>query len=337
MIYPKFLSKNDTVAVIAPSNGVSDNVKLNRLNNSIKYFENLSFNVIQGENIRTSIDGRSGSVYDRLQELYKVYNNNKVKFVCSVSGGEYLKEILNNLDYNVIKNNVKWLQGYSDPTGLLYTITTKLDIATIYGCNFCSFGMNKLHKSLENNINILKGNIIVQNSFSKYENGYYNYVTGLEEYNLDKDVKWVNLNDKKEIKLKGRIIGGCLDVLLDIAFSKFDYTNEFLNRYKDDKIIWYFDNYNINEDNILQSLNVLKSKNWFKNIGGIVFGRNTMDLNGVTDKFKLEVEKFIKDLNIDVIFDMDIGHKPPTLTIINGSLVEITSNENICEFKTYLN
>ena len=47
-------------------------------------------------------------------------------------------------------------EGYSDPTGLHYTITTRLDIATIYGSNFCEFGMNPWHKSLEDNLKILE-------------------------------------------------------------------------------------------------------------------------------------------------------------------------------------
>ena len=61
---------------------------------------------------------------------------------------------------DIIRKNPKWLQGYSDPTGLLFTITTNLDIATIYGSNFCVFGMKNWHKSCLDNLEILKGNII---------------------------------------------------------------------------------------------------------------------------------------------------------------------------------
>ena len=48
---------------------------------------------------------------------------------------------------SLIRNHPKWLQGYSDPTGLLFTITTNLDIATIYADNFCVFGMKPWYKS----------------------------------------------------------------------------------------------------------------------------------------------------------------------------------------------
>ena len=340
MEYPRFLNENESVsiAVIAPSNGISDIAKLNRLDSSIKYFKTIGCNVIEGKNIRNSIDGRSGSVKERLEELYDMYNDSNIKYISCVSGGDYLGEILNKLDFNVIKNNVKWLQGYSDPTGLLYTITTKLDIATIYGSNFCSFGMSKLHSSLKNNIEMLKGNIIPQYSFDKYENGYHNYITGIEEYVLDKEVKWINLDNKECVKLSGRIIGGCTDVLLTIVGTKLDYTKEFLNRYNHDKFIWYFDNFDITEDSIYSSLTKFNNAGWFKNISGIMFGRNTMDTNGVSKKFIDEVKRFLIDnnINIDVIFDTDIGHKPPQLSIINGSMVEVVSENKKGCLKMYL-
>ena len=338
MIYPKFLKEYDSIGIIAPSDGVTNELKKNRLDNAIKNLKLLKFNIVEGKNIRNSVKGRSGSVVERLNELYDMYNNPNVKMISSVSGGDYLIEILDKLDYEVINKNTKWIQGYSDPTGILYTITTKLDIATIYGNNFCSYGMEKMHKSLQNNIEILKGNIIKQNSFQKYENGYSNYITGLEEYRLDRNVKWININNKQQIKFNGRVIGGCTDVLLKVVNTKFDYTKEFIKRYCNDKIIWYFDNYDITEKNIFYSLSKFNEAGWFKNIGGILFGRNTMDKTGVTKNFMLEVQKFliINNINIDVIFDVDIGHKPPQLTIINGSLVDVISKDNEGQIITYL-
>ena len=41
----------------------------------------------------------------------------------------------------------------------------------------------------------------------------------------------------------GRLIGGCIDVLKDIIGTKYDGTLDFIEKYKDDGIIWYFDNF----------------------------------------------------------------------------------------------
>lgn len=130
MIYPEFLKEKDTIGVTAPSDGITDKLKLKRLDNAIKSFK-----------------GRSSSSKDQAKELESLYLDNNTKAIISASGGDFLLEMLSELDFSLIRNHPKWLQGYSDPTGLLFTITTNLDIATIYADNFCVFGMKPWYKS----------------------------------------------------------------------------------------------------------------------------------------------------------------------------------------------
>ena len=188
MIYPEFLKEKDTIGVTAPSDGITDEVKLKRLDNAIKNFE-------ETPNVRCSFKGRSSSSKERASELESLYKDDNIKAIITSGGGDFLLEMLSEVDFNAIKDNPKWLQGYSDPTGLLFTITTNLDIATIYADNFKTFGMEPWHKSLENNLEILKGNIIEQTSFSKYEEDK-KLITGLEPFNLTKKVYWKNLNNE---------------------------------------------------------------------------------------------------------------------------------------------
>ena len=224
MIYPEFLEEFDTIGVTAPSDGIIDELKVNRLNNAIKNIENKNYKIIETKNVRTSNKGRSSNSLIQAKELEELFLNENVKGIVCASGGEFLLEMLSYLNFDIIKNNIKWLQGYSDPTGLLYTITINLDIATIYRNNFCAFGMNPWHKSLEYNIEILKGNIIIQNSFEKYEENI-KYITGLEPYNLIHNVKWESLNNEEKLEMNGRIIGGCIDILKEIFGTRFFKTN----------------------------------------------------------------------------------------------------------------
>lgn len=159
MIYPEFLKEKDTIGVTAPSDGITDEVKLKRLDNAIKNFEEKGFIIKETPNVRCSFKGRSSSSKERASELESLYEDKEVNAIITSGGGDFLLEMLSELDFNTIKDNPKWLQGYSDPTGLLFTITTNLDIATIYADNFKTFGMEPWHKSLENNLEILKGNI----------------------------------------------------------------------------------------------------------------------------------------------------------------------------------
>ncbi len=326
MIYPEFLKEHDTIGVTAPSDGITDEVKLKRLDNAIKNFEDRSFIIKETPNVRCSVKGRSSSSKERAEELERLYKDDNVKTIITSGGGDFLLEMLSELDFNVIKDNPKWLQGYSDPTGLLFTITTNLDIATVYSDNFKTFGMEPWHKSLENNLEILKGNIIEQTSFSKYEEDK-KLITGLEPFNLTKKVYWKNLNNEEVINIKGRIIGGCLDLITELFGTRFDNTKAFLEKYKDDGIIWYFDVCELSSESLIRTLWKLKDNGYFKYTKGIIFGRSFIYNSYYDISYEETIYESLKDLNIPIIINADIGHVSPRMTIINGAIATITSSK----------
>ncbi len=326
MIYPEFLKEHDTIGVTAPSDGITDEVKLKRLDNAIKNFEDRSFIIKETPNVRCSVKGRSSSSKERAEELERLYKDDNVKTIITSGGGDFLLEMLSELDFNVIKDNPKWLQGYSDPTGLLFTITTNLDIATVYSDNFKTFGMEPWHKSLENNLEILKGNIIEQTSFSKYEEDK-KLITGLESFNLTKKVYWKNLNNEEVINIKGRIIGGCLDLITELFGTRFDNTKAFLEKYNDDGIIWYFDVCELSSESLIRTLWKLKDNGYFKYTKGIIFGRSFIYNSYYDISYEETIYESLKDLNIPIIINADIGHVSPRMTIINGAIATITSSK----------
>ena len=326
MIYPEFLKEHDIIGVTAPSDGITDEVKLKRLDNAIKNFEDRSFIIKETPNVRCSVKGRSSSSKERASELESLYKDDNVKTIITSGGGDFLLEMLSEVDFNVIKDNPKWLQGYSDPTGLLFTITTNLDIATVYADNFKTFGMEPWHKSLENNLEILKGNIVEQTSFSKYEEDK-KLITGLEPYNLTKKVYWKNLNNEDTLNIKGRIIGGCLDLVTELFGTRFDKTKAFLEKYKDDGIIWYFDVCELSSESLIRTLWKLKDNGYFKYTKGILFSR-VYACNSYYDiSYEEAIYESLKDLNIPIIINADIGHVSPRMTIINGAIATITSSK----------
>lgn len=324
MIYPKFLDKNDTIGVTAPSDGIVEAIDLFRLNNAIKKFNELGYEIKETKNVRTSIKGKSAPSKIQANELESLFKDEKIKSIICAGGGDFLLEMLSEVNLEVIKNNPKWLQGYSDPTGLLFTITTNLDIATIYSDNFKSFGMENWHKSLENNLKILEGNLIKQESFEKYESSRGEKIIGNEGYNLDIEVKWENLNNE-EINVRGRMIGGCLDILSELFGTRFDKTKEFIKRYKEDGIVWYLENCEMTSENIIRTLWKFKDNGWFENTKGFIFGRSALEKSCYDISFKEAVTRVLGDLNIPIIFNADIGHVSPRITIINGAICNVVS------------
>lgn len=326
MIYPEFLKEKDYIGITAPSDGTIEEIDIYRLNNAIKKFEELNYKIKETDDVRTSIKGKSAPSKVQAKELEDLFKDEKVKCIICASGGDFLLEMLSEVNLDFIKNNPKWLQGYSDPTGLLFTITTNLDIATIYADNFKGFGMEKWHKSLENNLKILEGNLIKQKSFEKYESTRTERTIGNEGYNLDANVKWENLNDK-EIDIKGRIIGGCLDILSELFGTRFDKTKDFIEKYKNDGIIWYFENCEMTSENVIRTLWKFKDNGWFEHTNGIIFGRSALEKSCYDISFKEAVIRVLGELNIPIIFNADIGHVSPRMTIINGAICNCHSKD----------
>ncbi len=324
MIYPGFIRDNDIIGVTACSGGLSEEIDRIRTESAVEEFEKRHLRIKKTENVHTDVLGRSSDGRTRAGELTELAENPEIKAVIIAKGGDYLAEMLPFLDYDMFSANPKWYQGYSDPTGLLFGITTKCDIATLYSSNFAEFSMKPWHESLENNIRILKGESLVQTSFDHYQDGFTDHVTGTETYRKDMPVCWTGLRGEKDLTMKGRMIGGCLDVLLKLVGTPFEDVKGFVKKYKPDGIIWYMESFATDGENLTIDLWHLRQAGWFEGASGFVFGRPCFykSFSGIT--YEEAVRNALGDMNVPIITGADVGHKKPSITIINGAVGEIT-------------
>lgn len=328
--YPKKLNENDIMGIVAVSDGANED----KIDISISNFNKLGFNVVETESVRcsnllVSTDGKT-----RAEEFIELWQNRNVKYILSARGGEFLMEMLPYLDEysNMIRiSEPKWVQGYSDPSLLLFYLTTKFEIATIHAENLSEFAMDldRYHKCLKNTINFLKSkdNEFVEESFDKYQ------LTEFEEgnfrgYNLTEDSKCVLFgSNDKNISVEGRIIGGCIDALSILLGTKYDYANKFCKKY-DEGIIWYIDNCELNSAEFYRRLWQAREAGWFSNVNAFLIGRSYAFTKSVGDFTFLDaINKALYDLNVPIIYNVDIGHVPPQLTIINGSYAKVEYND----------
>lgn len=324
MIYPADLYNNYYIGVTATSSGFDNEADYRRLDSAINHFKDLGYSVITTPNVRTNIKGRSSDGRTRAKELTELIMDSKVGMIFAASGGDFLVEMLPYLDFGKIRDNPKWIQGFSDTTGLTFTITTNLDIATIYSYNFSSFGMENWHSSLFDNLRILEGNDFLQKSYDLHQDGYYPRITGLEEFVLEKKVEW---NTYGEVDVRGRMIGGCLDCLLNIVGTRYDKTAEFVERYCEDGILWFLESYSLNSEALIRGLWQLKEAGWFRNAVGFIFGRPAMYEMIYDISYEEAVYSVLGDLSLPIILNADIGHKPPQFTIINGAMAHVKSKD----------
>ncbi len=327
MRYPEKLKKGDTIGITAPSHGMEEADFL-RIDNAIKKLEEKGFKVIETPNVRTDFKGRSSSKEQRAKEFMELWENPEVKAIILASGGDFLCEVLDCLDFERLKNTPpKWIQGYSDCTNLTYIFTLNLDIATIYGPTYKAFGMNDWHISLENSIKLMQGEELVQNSYEKHQE-FKGFAQGDEEdpylgYDLTQKVEWKALNNEKEINFKGRAIGGCFDVVKNLIGTKYDKVNEFIDKYKSDGIVWFLEVFEASTPGLFCNLWQMKNAGYFKNCKGIIFGRPLM----IREDYEISYEQTLRDIfkneEFPVIINADIGHVPPQIPIVTGAKIEI--------------
>lgn len=323
MIYPKFIKKGDLIGVPAPSAGAGNQLYINKYNNAEKRLKELGYNLSLSKNLYSDYMARSASAKVRAKEINEMFESQSIDLILCAAGGEFLVECLPFVDFEKLSKSPKYVCGFSDPTGLLYTITSKYDIATIYGQNYGSYGAIEIYDSEKDFLKAISGEKLNFNSYELYEEESLEKVTGLEPSNLTEKVEWKVLNDK-EVNVKGRIIGGCFDIISELAGTKYDGINRFNEKYKEDGIIWYFDNCELTMEETIRVLWKMNEFDYFKYTKCVIFGRFGVN----TTYYDYDVQTCIKDsilgqFNIPIIYDVDISHKNPSLTIINGALATI--------------
>ena len=322
MKYPKFLSKNDKIAYVAPSCGCAYEPYLSRLNSSIKVLSDMGYVIECGPNAyKNEAIGRSNTPIECANEINYYFKDNECSALFSVGGGELMLEILPYVDFDEIENNPKWFMGYSDNTNLTYLLTTICDIASIYGPNAPTFGITPHHKSLEDALDILTGKKLEVENYDLWEKA--------ENHSKEDPLAGLNLTEPcnimsyptNEVKMSGRLIGGCIDVLVSLIGTKFDKTVEFIEKYQSDGIIWFLEACDLNNVALRRALFQMDQAGWFKNIKGLIMGR---PLSGMTEFFGMDrfvaVKEIMNKYNIPILFDVDLGHLPPAMPIITGSV-----------------
>ena len=315
MIIPKFLGEGQKIGVTAPSFGVVEPLDIVRFDHAEETLLKKGHPIRKTPNVHTADEsGRSSPFMQRVTELGSLLEDPSVGAVVSASGGDYQCEMLMGMDWDFIERHPKWIQGYSDNTVLLFKITAEHDIATVYCSNFGDFGMEPWHRSVSENLEFLEGKRTEQRSFDTYQDGFVDRKTGLEPYNEDKKVAWIC--SKGDCSFSGRLIGGCMDVLEWYQRKGNLDMNGFLTKYAKDGVIWYMETYDMDESRVRKMFKGMSKDGWFDGVTGFVFGR-PLFYNG--DDYQKVVSDVLKDYDVPIVFNADVGHKPPRMTIINGA------------------
>ncbi len=325
----RFLKNN--IFVTAPSDSINNEGDKLRLENAIKKFDTLGIKVILGKTVNIKNVYSNDEYKRKALEVEGALLDDNIDTVIAANGGDTEINIIKYIDFDRLKSKInkeKIFQGFSDNSILTFLLTTLSDWKTFYAPCFPTFGYDNWDKTIMDNLELLKGNIIEQKSQDFFETNSFKKIKGKElyGYNLDTPSKIFELTGKDNFIIRGTLLGGCLDVLKQIVNSKYDKIREYNNKHT--KIIWFIENCAMNIYELKTTLEDMDKNDWFKNVSCFMIGRGKVTLNQqFLNKQNILLLNILAKYNVPIIINCDFGHVRPFNTLITGANV-ILNYEN---------
>ncbi|EOU1992653.1 LD-carboxypeptidase [Clostridium perfringens] len=269
-----FLNKGDKIGVISCSNGLS--IKNKNIIEELKLnLKSLDIEMVEGDTLYAKeYNLFSGTGEEKARALEKLFLDKDIKMIFDISGGDLANEVLDFLDFNLIKENPKPFFGYSDLTVLLNAIYSQCDITTY-------------NYQLRNLVGKLKE--------EQMQNFKASFIEGKEDiFNLD--YKWINGSH-----LEGIVVGGNIRCLLKLAGTK--YMPDFK-----DKIL-FLESFSGNSAKMVTYITQYKNLGVFNEVKGIILGEFTeMERENLKPDIVEILKRVIGEINIPILKTRDLGH-----------------------------
>ena len=140
MMIPAKLRPGDELRVVSPSSSMGI-LSPEVITFASQRLESLGLKVTFGRNASLRDEFDSSPVEARLQDIHQAFADPQVRGILTSIGGYNCNQLLNRLDYELVRRNPKILCGYSDITALSCAIYTRCDLVTYSGPHFSTFGM----------------------------------------------------------------------------------------------------------------------------------------------------------------------------------------------------
>ena len=279
------LNKNDKIALVVCSNGknIEDKDRLEKLESILV---EMGLVPIFTKYIYKDKFGRGAKAHIRAEELMSFYKNKEIKAIFDISGGDIANEILDYLDYDVIKRNYKPFFGYSDLTTVLNALRSQTN------------EVNYLYQIL----NIIESEEIktsFENTFMKNEQTLF-------------DVKWKFLQGSR---IEGEVIGGNIRCFLKLVGTR--YFSEVENK------VLFIEGLGTSIEGLVTHLAQLKQIGVFDKISGLLIGTFTKIEKeiSVEELFEL-VQEYIPS-SLAVAKTQEVGHAKNSKALKIGEKIYI--------------
>lgn len=325
---PSKLKKGDTIGVVAPSAGLA---KLfpHRVENGKMMLEELGFKVVFASNALGMNGYISALAKERADDIHQMFRNDDIKAIICTIGGNHSNQILKYLDFELIKFCPKIFLGYSDSTILHYAFAKKANLRTFYGpCLMTEFG--EYPKILPYTLKYFQKALMNSEPIGKIEASKEwtdEFLDWLHKKDLERPRRLLQNEGYewwREGKVEGEIFGGTIPSINHLAGSEYwvDLTDKIFfidipeggtpgGPYSQSQLDSFF----ADLDNLVV----------FAKIRGLIIGRPYSYKEEDVKKLKQIIEQYTKGTNYPILYNVNIGHTSPIITIPMGVRVRLDS------------
>ena len=289
MIFPEPLRKGDNIFLFCPSSPIVPEEDIEKCK---KVIVDLGFNPVIGKSLYENYGGyMAGKAEIRIDDLHEAFSRKDIKGIFCVKGGYSASQLLDKIDYELIRNNPKVFVGYSDVTNLHIVFNQKCNLGTYHGP-------------------MVKSNMI--NDFNDYTKSSFFKALEKQEWKYEEPENMTlsiltDGNASSDI-INGVLTGGNLAIIVTTLGTKYEIDTK-------DKILFLED---VDEEtgSLNRMLTHLKYAGKLEDCKAVVFGNFTACKNTYTKENQhYDLMELLKDFFVDydkpVIYGMESGHKKP--------------------------
>lgn len=318
IFYPDFLRPGDNIRVIAPSSSMKI-LSQDTINYAVKCFENMGFKISFAEHAYESDVFGSSSIESRILDLHEAFKDQSVKAIITAIGGYNCNQLLDYVDWDLIKSNPKIFCGYSDITILLNTIFVKTGLVTYYGPHFSTFGQKFLNHYTAD---YFFKSLAQSKPFEVYASEHWSD----DKWFIDQDNRQIKSNDGYWIiqdgVASGVVVGGHLGTFCLLQGT------QFAPSLKDKILILEEDAYPADLKEFDRRLQSILQQSESKHISAILIGRFE-EAYGMNRTLLSQIIKSKAALkNKPVIANVDFGHTEPHCTLPIGGMIKVDTAQN---------
>lgn len=336
MFKPKHLQKGNKIGTVSPSSPMAGLLP-HRVKRGVTMLEKLGFVVKNGEHALSISQHTAGNPKERADDINSFFKDESIKAIISFIGGNHSNQILEHLDFDLIMNNPKIFMGYSDATVLHFALYTQSCLVSFYGPSVLTqFAENPkilpyTEEYFEKAIMSSKpiGKVKPSMQWTDETLDWFKKEDLKRPRRMKKNVGWQWL---KHGQAKGSIIGGCITSMMHLRGTKYwpDFSGNILFWEIPESDYDFFKGES--PENIDTYLTNLDLSGTFSRISGMIVGRPY----GYTKKETVKLIKIIKErtkkYDFPILFNVDIGHTDPMITVPLGTEVIVDSYKDLLEF-----